>query len=199
MATSTKSIAKRVAFAAYDVNEKRAHHKPSATAYMMLRKALFQGGGRPDSAELAGSWRLTAELQMLFSDIEFRHEESAGLLPDETSKTGVREVRVPVIVLNPKGASFVVSELHVQRLRALWDEWVKANAKNSDAMNVHLTYQWFDAPGNVVDADKEPAVASGMVKAPSGDTPAADAAPSAPVADVGVAQPPAPAGDVRLD
>lgn len=181
MATSTPPTAqKRVTFAAYDVSETQAHKKPSATAFATLRKALFQSQGKPSNPELPGAWRATAELQMLFSDLEYKHEESAGIMADSTSPTGVREMKVPVIVLNPKGASFVVRETHVQQLRSIFDEWVKSSAKHADAMAVHVTYQWFEAAGSIVDATDEPLVKTGAVAAPGTDSGAA--------ADVGVTQ-----------
>jgi hypothetical protein len=163
MATApAPSATKRVTFAAYDLTESQPHKKPSATAFAVLRRALFQSGGKPANVELAGAWRVAAELQMLFSDLEYKHEEVAGVVPDQFSQTGFREAKVPVIVLNPKGATFVVKETHTQQLRAIFDEWVKQNAKYSDAMAVHITYQWFDG-GNIVDASDEPAVRSGAV------------------------------------
>lgn len=173
--STTAANTKRVTFAAYDVAQTHAHKKQSATAFAMLRKALFQSQGKPVSPELPGAWRIVAELQMVFSDLEYKHEESAGMMPDAAAPSGFREVKVPVIVLDPRGASFLVRETHVQALRQIFDEWVKTGAKHSDAMAVHLTYQWFAAPGSIVDADAEPAVASGAVK-PAGE----------PAPDVGV-------------
>lgn len=168
MAPSTPPTAtKRVTFAPYDVVETQAHKKQSATAFATLRRALFQSQGKPNNPELPGAWRATAELQMLFSDLEYKHEESGGLMADNTSPNGVKEMKIPVIVLNPKGASFVVRETHVQQLRSIFDEWVKGSAKHADAMAVHITYQWFEAAGNIVDAADESAVKSGAVTAPA--------------------------------
>lgn len=146
---------KRVTFAPYDVAEPAPHKKPSATAFAVLRKALFQSQGRPLNPELPGAWRAMAELQMLFSDLEFKHEIAGGIVMDAESPGGMRTVNVPVIVLDPAGASFVVPETHAQLLRAIFDEWVKTTAKHADAMQVHVTYQWFDG-GNIVDAVDAP-------------------------------------------
>lgn len=178
MPPTTNLSSRCVTFAPYDVTQTHAHKKPSATAFATLRKALFQSQGKPVNPELPGAWRIAAEWQMLFSDMEYKHQEAAGMMPDASMPSGFREVMVPVIVLNPRGASFVVGEMHVQQLRAIFDEWVKSSAKHADAMAVHVTYQWFDGTGNIVNAAKESAVATGLVK------PSPDAEPAP--ADIGV-------------
>lgn len=181
---------KRVIFAPYDLTETRPHKKASATAFAVIRRALFQSGGKPTNPELAGAWRIGAELQMVISDLEFKHEEDGGALPDANSPSGMRMIKVPVIVLNPAGAQFVASEQHVQQLRAIFDEWVKSNGKNSEALSIHLAYQWFNDPANIMDASTEPAIASGAV-APLKAPPVVQA-PAVPdpsvAADVGVSE-----------
>jgi hypothetical protein len=177
MSTSTPAPAtsptRRVTFAAYDVGQIQPHKKPSATAFAIIRRALIQSGGKPTNVELPGAWRIAAELQMIFSDMEYRHEEVAGIIPDQLSSTGFREARMPVIVLNPKGASFITTEQHVQQLRTIFDEWVKSKGTHAEAVSIHLAYQWFADPASIVDASKESAIASGAV-APVGQTVASD-------------------------
>lgn len=187
--TSTTPLAmKRVSFAPYNVDEKAPQKKASATAFAIIRRALLQSAGKPTNIELPGAWRIAAELQMVFSDMEHKHEESAGMMPDERSPSGFREIKMPVIVLNPAGVSVVLSEQHVHQLRTIFDEWVKSKGTNAEAMSIHLAYQWFADPDAIQDASKESAVASGAVAAPGTHTPAPEAEQPAPAAsDVGVA------------